>query len=635
MIRAGAGLWQTQGHVDRIIEIQQLERNEPLIVIHGDDRVEMSARGIAENGVRHGRTTENRGTGSIETRDGGYNDPAFLIAEGSVLSSVRIQTRHRNARNGQATAGEKIRREQTDAGDALHREKCRHSGQGLVDGGQADSQRVACEQHAEILHSEGVGKVFSLTGKRKANRLQTILADRPGNDRVHSAVLQFRHRLVERGERGRGRARVRFAGCASTAVADDMDLMTIRDSPRGQYEVHDFRSDSGGVSQSDGDAGHGSDYPEAGMICQAANPTGKCPWRPQGCCLISGPSVKSRGVQRSVRTQRFNRSAGDAPSLGRVTRVHGTGLPKDALRRRRRSGGPRTTKEGMPGSPHRKKVIIAWTSVLVAGVLGILAVFFWSWLRPRMNSKSVADTAGESAVAMKRHNISAFESPSEEAALELVKQALELRDPSMVEKYFRPGSAGASGVIAFLSGMEELDGTVAGFQWLSSMDSNGLLIDGVLVSTVKEGTPRNRLALLTPDEAGVWKIDFDAFARTVTPSWDALLANDGGRGLVRVIVAKDSYYNGPFRDESAWVSYGMASPDAGAILLGYCRKDSPQARAMERIIAAEQDEDSRRLNRATLEVRRPDGAESRQFEITRVLAEDWVMGAEPFDTAFQ
>ena len=51
------------------------------------------------------------------------------------------------------------------------------------------------------------------------------------------------------------------------------------------------------------------------------------------------------------------------------------------------------------------------------------------------------------------------------------------------------------------------------------------------------------------------------------------------------MVAKDSYYNGPFRDETQWSCYGMASPDLDVVLLGYCRQGSPQAAAMERIVA--------------------------------------------------
>ena len=39
--------------------------------------------------------------------------------------------------------------------------------------------------------------------------------------------------------------------------------------------------------------------------------------------------------------------------------------------------------------------------------------------------------------------------------------------------------------------------------------------------------------------------------------------------------------------------------------------------------------------RAILEIRRVEGAEPRQLEISRVLAEDWVMGDAPFDEQFK
>jgi hypothetical protein len=182
-------------------------------------------------------------------------------------------------------------------------------------------------------------------------------------------------------------------------------------------------------------------------------------------------------------------------------------------------------------------VILVWTAVLVAVVVGVLSVFFGSWLRTRMGRQALS--AEEQAAALvKNRNISAFESPSEQAALDLVKQALALRDPALVEKYFHPGAAGPAAVTAFLSGMEEQDGAVTGCQWLSSMDANGLLIDGVLVSTSKDDVPRNRLALLTPDDKGVWKIDFDAFARTVKPSWDGLLSAEGGQGVARSLMSR-------------------------------------------------------------------------------------------------
>jgi hypothetical protein len=173
-------------------------------------------------------------------------------------------------------------------------------------------------------------------------------------------------------------------------------------------------------------------------------------------------------------------------------------------------------------------------------------------------------------------------------------------------------------------------------EWLSSVDANGMLIDGVVVKTRKDDALRNRLALLTPDEFGKWKIDFDAFARTAEPPWDRLLEGNAPHARVRVIVAEDSYYNGPFRDDQVWACFGMASPDHDKVLLGYCRIGSPQERAMRKILEAGDDlAAGAAVNRVTIELKRVEGALPRQFELTRVLAEDWVMSSRDFDEGFK
>ena len=150
-------------------------------------------------------------------------------------------------------------------------------------------------------------------------------------------------------------------------------------------------------------------------------------------------------------------------------------------------------------------------------------------------------------------------------------------------------------------------------------------------------TTGERLAFLTPDDKGVWKVDFDAFARSSRPSWKDLLERRADHAQVRVFVAKDAYYNGPFLDDSRWVCYGMVSPEAKALLpegqellRGYCKVGSPQAKAMERIFAG-----GRAGSQAgDLGDPQEEGADSRQFEITRVLAEDWVLPPKPFDEKF-
>jgi len=262
------------------------------------------------------------------------------------------------------------------------------------------------------------------------------------------------------------------------------------------------------------------------------------------------------------------------------------------------------------------------------------------WLMPMMNmsSRPATPNAGIVLVPVEEESVSSrFQSPSTQETFELVKAGIAARDPEKVMEYFRPGAASAEEIVGFLEETEMAEGEVTQYKWLGGIDANGLQLEGMATVFSIDGKESSRLAILTPDEEGRWKIDFESFARIVRPSWSALLEGKEDQGLVRVWVAADNYYNGVFRDESAWVCYGMASRDSDKVLMGYCKTGSPQAKAMVWIIAQslEKQLDFRGMCRATLEIRRPAGAEVSQFEITRVLAQDWVVSDKAFDSIFK
>jgi hypothetical protein len=77
----------------------------------------------------------------------------------------------------------------------------------------------------------------------------------------------------------------------------------------------------------------------------------------------------------------------------------------------------------------------------------------------------------------------------------------------------------------------------------------------------------------------------------------------------------------------------MARIDSDVILFGYCHKGSPQADAIEKIAARMRMKGMTNATsfRAILEISRPEGAGKRQFEIRRVLAEDWLLTGAAFD----
>jgi len=258
------------------------------------------------------------------------------------------------------------------------------------------------------------------------------------------------------------------------------------------------------------------------------------------------------------------------------------------------------------------------------------------WIKSSKETSANVDGGVSATLPMTKRVASRFESPSEEAALEWVKRALLVRDPAMVPKYFRLGTADPDTVVAFLENISKTEGPVSGYSWLSSMDRNGLLIDGVMVKGERGYSPKNRLALLTPDESGKWQIDYDAFARTCKPACESVLDPNYTGGLIRVFVSRDRYFNSVFANDSEWVCYRLFSPDWKDVLLGYCRKNTPELAAITRVL------DNARISgenpgavRVILEIERVEGAEQRQFRIARVLAEDWVMSATPFDEPFK
>lgn len=334
-------------------------------------------------------------------------------------------------------------------------------------------------------------------------------------------------------------------------------------------------------------------------------------------------------IQRDIQS-RHARQVGDAPIMGRVSRVYNSEVNSSS-----NSGGKGWSDDlsEAKSSKHRRLVLIlsGCAAVLVLAVIGgIMAL----WLRSHGDGEKLATpflTEKDMRIASK------FVSPSEAEALALVRRSLAIRDSASVESCIRPGGATPEEIVKFMENLEKQDGRIDAIDWLGSMDVEGLLIDGVAISYVKDGETTARLAMLVPDEKGVWKVDFDAFARSSRPSWSDLIAGRVAGAEVRVLVAKDTYFNGPFQSEQDWVCYAMVSPDIKSplpedrdLLRGYCKKESPQAKAMESILSGET-----QINRATLRIQRHEGADQRQFEITRVLAQDWVMPPKPLDEKFR
>ncbi|MFN6018054.1 MAG: hypothetical protein ACK49N_10790 [Verrucomicrobiota bacterium] len=276
--------------------------------------------------------------------------------------------------------------------------------------------------------------------------------------------------------------------------------------------------------------------------------------------------------------------------------------------------------------------MIAFVTILV------MIVIFGGWMRKRQQQSEFTEFEMLAKPRVVDRIESRFKSPSEDEARAIITRALAAKDEAAVRENFHLAASTPDEVLAFLRDEEERSGPPRVDNWLGSIDPNNALVEGLVIKRSKnDGDESSIIAMLTPDPTGIWRLDFDSFAGKCQPSWESFVSGEAGEGLVRVWFSADNYFNGPFVDDEQWVCYSMARSNSDVILLGYCRKGSPQADAMEDI--AERLRMKGRANatsfRAILAISRPEGAEKRQFEIKRVLAEDWLLTEKAFDGSLE
>src|SRR5262245_18600941 len=90
MIDRGPDNRQPERDVHRLSEGEQLHRNQPLVVIAGDDDVEFAARGAQEHRVAVKRARDVDAALSA-SRDRWADDGFFLPPEETVLAGVRVE----------------------------------------------------------------------------------------------------------------------------------------------------------------------------------------------------------------------------------------------------------------------------------------------------------------------------------------------------------------------------------------------------------------------------------------------------------------------------------------------------------------------------------------------------------------
>jgi hypothetical protein len=287
-----------------------------------------------------------------------------------------------------------------------------------------------------------------------------------------------------------------------------------------------------------------------------------------------------------------------------------------------------------------------WSIAIGSVTVIAMVLAFVVWVRPILNREK--DTTERDRQAAEERVRKAFRFPAltELEAQALVSKALAARTPFEIQSAVRCGPLSPAEAAALLSSLAQADGPAVERVWLGSTDNNSMQTDGVELRfkrresgllPAESGTAADsfyapevfsRMAILTPDEQGVWRMDLPAYAQLCIPSWEKFQADKTiESALIRVLLGRDNYYNGPFTDEKVWQAYSFATDDFGDSFVGYGKRGSAQNRALHLIWRRAQ----RPVVRATLEIRRVPGGDRRQFLISRVLAEDWALGAVPMD----
>ena len=181
MVDAGADDRQAQGDIHRIVEMQQLQGNQPLVVVHADHRVAGPLNREVEQGVRAVRSA--RGDSLLLGRADRRRDQAlFLVAEQALLAGVGIERQDRQARALQREAAAQVLGDDAQGlQDGARAEPFRNLPERQMGGHQADPQPFAGQHHHHPFAAAALGEQLGMPGKGQPGRTDRGLVDRSGD----------------------------------------------------------------------------------------------------------------------------------------------------------------------------------------------------------------------------------------------------------------------------------------------------------------------------------------------------------------------------------------------------------------------------------------------------------------------
>jgi hypothetical protein len=290
--------------------------------------------------------------------------------------------------------------------------------------------------------------------------------------------------------------------------------------------------------------------------------------------------------------------------VGKVSRIH-RNYSRDRKHR------PRNDR-GLMFRESLKYIFVLTAVVLIGGV---------SWiLYQQINHKT-------EVVAVTNLTEDTFDVPHPSAAecVKLVSTFLETSSPTQLKNRVRLKQLDAEQGYAALNELRRETGGIDRMDWAGAEETNGLSLEMVMV-TYKSG--KYRIAYLTHDTEGRWKVDLESFLGHNTRPWDQVIGKGSCKAQLRVLAARDFYYNGLFTNEEEWSCLALTSPDHTERLYGYLRPQSPAMLAVTELL--------RTKNPAVMivEISRDAGMDPMQYEIKKIIAQGWVESDVEFSSRF-
>ncbi len=321
--------------------------------------------------------------------------------------------------------------------------------------------------------------------------------------------------------------------------------------------------------------------------------------------------MKPKNVHRGISQLPSSNGASDtnAPRMGKIAKIHRN--YKGKRTRQRSSKANKNIAQEKSFRNYLHHFILLATAVLCCLIVWIVYKQFGN------KKREIGKTILEETFLIPH--------PSQAECLVIVDKFLHAENPDKLAAVARLNDFSSDQAFALVAATKKADGVRESMDWNLARETNALSLETVNL-TYKDN--KNRLVFLLPDDQGKWRVDIASYLRYNSKPWSEITAQGSCRAVVRVIVGLDSYYNGLFGDEKKWASFTLSSPDTEIPLRGYAEIGSPQFKAIIECLRAADPAPM------TLEISRDSGMELRQYEIKKVIAQDWVESSKMFSDGF-